>query len=128
MALDSPLATHLLAADFLVVFFLGLFVLIYHRPSRRLLRLRYQPGTIAAAVSMVGESALGSVLAGVQREEDLSTSLQDKKFRLNPATMKIIMEGEDGYDEVSSPPPVPVSMQEKMAGVQRRMSRRIFKQ
>lgn len=102
-------------------------MLIYHRPSRKILRLRYRPGTIAAAVSMVGESALGSVLASVQKEEDFSTTLQDKRFRLNPITMKIMMEGEHGYDEVPTPPPEPVSMQAKMAGVQRRLSRRVFK-
>lgn len=101
-----------------------------YRPVSTSLRLRYEPGTIAAAVSMAGGTALGSVLAGVQREEDFSSRLQDKRFRLNPKTMQIIMEGERGYDEALAPPPRPVSMFAKMSGGQhvRRLSRKFFRE
>jgi len=126
----TNLATHLLVADFLVISLLGLAVFILHRPARQSLRLPYVPGTIAAAVSMAGRSAVTSVLADARREEDLSSSLRDKRFRLNPVTMKIIMEGESGYDEAQSPPPRPMSVfaeaQKSAVGLSRRLSQRVF--
>jgi hypothetical protein len=125
----SAVATHLLVVDLAVLFFLGLAVYILHHPVRASLRLRYEPGTIASAVSMAGGTALGSVLAGVQREEEFSSRLQDKRFRLNPNTMKIIMEGEAGYDESPSPGPRPVSMFAKMTEGQNTtgLTKRLFK-
>ncbi len=46
---------------------------------------------------------MGDLLAGRQHPKDISAALQDKKFRIDPRTMKIVMEGEDGYEFAASP-------------------------
>ncbi|KAG5220189.1 Non-specific serine/threonine protein [Salix suchowensis] len=45
----------------------------------------------------------GRTSFGQRSEKDISNVLRGKKFRIDPLTMKIIMEGEDGYEDASSP-------------------------
>jgi len=99
----SSVAVHLLATAMLILAFFGTIVHLFHREDRRNLRLRHEPGTIASAVSIGAQTGLGDVLAGRQGDKDIKEALKNKKFRIDPATMKIIMEGEYGYEEAKSP-------------------------
>uniref|UniRef100_A0A0W0FJG3 Uncharacterized protein n=1 Tax=Moniliophthora roreri TaxID=221103 RepID=A0A0W0FJG3_MONRR len=100
----SPVATHLLAAGLLAVSIVACCVHIVHRYERRNLRLAHEPGTIASAVSIGGSTHLSSLLNNGQSEEkDMREALGRKKFRIDPKTMKIVMEGEDGYEYASTP-------------------------
>ncbi|KAF8986696.1 hypothetical protein BDQ17DRAFT_1436120 [Cyathus striatus] len=101
----SPTAVHLLTAGLLILAVFGTIIHLFHRQERRELRLRHQPGTIASAVSIGAQTGVGEVLAGRQAEKDISDSLRNKKFRIDPKTMKIIMEGEEGYEVATSPGP-----------------------
>ncbi|KAG6830771.1 hypothetical protein H0H87_007170 [Tephrocybe sp. NHM501043] len=99
----SPTAVHLLAAAMLLLAFFGSIVHLFHRSDRRKLRLRHEPGTIASAVSIGAQTGMGNLLAGRQDRRDIVEALSNKKFRIDPRTMKIIMEGEDGYEFAASP-------------------------
>lgn len=99
----SDTATHLLAAAMLLLAFFATLIQFFHRYDRRQLRLKHEPGTIASAVSIGAQTGMGELLAGRQRAEDMDHILRDKRFRIDPRTMKIIMEGEDGYEIAASP-------------------------
>ncbi len=71
---------------------------LVHRADRRFLRLTHLPGTIASAVSLGAQTGVGDVLAGRHAEEDLRSALADKRFRMNPDTMRIIMDTEEEYE------------------------------
>ncbi|KAJ3854786.1 hypothetical protein EV368DRAFT_72682 [Lentinula lateritia] len=99
----SDVAVHLLAVAMIIVAFFGTIAQLFHRFDRRHLRLRHQPGTIASAVSIGGQTGMGALLAGRQDQKDIDEVLSNRKFRIDPRTMKIIMEGEEGYEFASSP-------------------------
>jgi len=99
----SPVAVHLLAIGLIILAIFGTIAQLFHRFDRRQLRLRHAPGTIASAVSIGGTAAMGQLLAGRQEQKDIDQVLSNKKFRIDPRSMKIIMEGEEGYDYASSP-------------------------
>ncbi|TFK41505.1 hypothetical protein BDQ12DRAFT_387580 [Crucibulum laeve] len=99
----SDTAVHLLAVAMLLLAFFGTIVHIFHRFDRRHLHLQHEPGTIASAVSIGAQTGVGNVLAGRRGMRDINQALQDKKFRIDPQTMKIVMEGEDGYETAASP-------------------------
>jgi hypothetical protein len=81
----------------------GTIIHIFHRVERQDLNLAHQPGTIASAVSIGAQTNAGKLLAGRQRPEDIDSVLRNKKFRIDTDTMKIVMEGEDGYEYAASP-------------------------
>jgi hypothetical protein len=110
----------------LLLAFFGTIVHLFHRSDRRDLRLRHEPGTIASAVSIGAQTGMGNLLAGVQRSKDISELLQDKKFRIDSHTMKIVMEGEVGYEYAASPVERRKSIFAALQG-QRRSSRRFSK-
>lgn len=91
-------SVHLLAVGFLILAFFGTLVHIVHRADRRFLRLTHLPGTIASAVSLGAQTGVGDVLAGRHAEEDLRSALAHKRFRMNPDTMRIIMDTEEEYE------------------------------
>lgn len=76
---------------------------LLHRQSRKDLRLRHQPGTIASAVSFGAQTDLADLLHGQQEQDDFIRALRNRKFRIDPRTMKILIEGESGYDQAASP-------------------------
>jgi hypothetical protein len=76
-----------------------------HRHNRKQLHLLHEPGTIASAVSIGAQTDLANLLHGRQQENDFLKALQDKRFRIDPRTMKIIMQGEEGYEQAASPNP-----------------------
>ena len=67
--LASPVATHLLASAMFVLAVFGTVLQLWHRREREILHLPHAPGTIASAVSLGGQTGLGSVLSGRQRED-----------------------------------------------------------
>jgi len=99
---------------------------LFHRADRQYLKLRHEPGTIACAVSIGAQTGVGDVLASRHAEGDIEETLRNKKFRINPVTMKIVMEGEDGY-ETAAIPPSPFyrrqSILDFLSGAKRRLSR-----
>ncbi|KAK7021922.1 hypothetical protein VNI00_017151 [Paramarasmius palmivorus] len=103
----SSVAVHLLAAGLITVSIVACCVHIVHRHERRNLRLRHEPGTIASAVSIGGQTGMGQLLSGLgggsADEDEMKKMLKSKKFRIDPKTMKIVMEGEDGYEYASTP-------------------------
>ncbi|KAF8067656.1 hypothetical protein FPV67DRAFT_1581278 [Lyophyllum atratum] len=119
----SGTATHLLAAAMLLLAFFGTIVHLFHRTDRRRLRLRHEPGTIASAVSIGAQTGMGNLLAGRQHQSDITQALQNRKFRIDPQTMKIIMEGEEGYEFAASPTEGRKSIFAALQG-QRRLSKR----
>jgi len=96
-------AAHLLTAALLILAFFATIVHLLHRTDRRDLKLKHEPGTIASAVSIGAQTGVGHVLAGRHSENDIKEALQNKKFRIDPVTMKIIMEGEQGYESATIP-------------------------
>jgi len=98
----SKVAVHLLAVAMILLAFFGTLIHLFHRADRQDLHLTHQPGTIASAVSIGAQTGMGNLLAGRQRDEEISQVLQNKKFRIHPQTMKIVMEGEEGYMMESS--------------------------
>ncbi|KDQ58771.1 hypothetical protein JAAARDRAFT_34626 [Jaapia argillacea MUCL 33604] len=99
----SDIAVHLLATAMALLAFFATVVQLLHRHERQYLRLAHQPGTIASAVVMGAETGVGSLLSGRQRTEDIVQALRDKKFRIDPMTMKIVMAGEVGYELAATP-------------------------
>ncbi|KAH0581767.1 hypothetical protein J132_10903 [Termitomyces sp. J132] len=99
----SPIAVHILTADMLLLAICACLIHIYHRAERRRLRLRHEPGTIASAVSIGAQTSMGQLLAGRQGREEIREVLSNRKFRIDPRTMKIVMEGEEGYEFATSP-------------------------
>ncbi|KAJ7499154.1 hypothetical protein FB451DRAFT_1204485 [Mycena latifolia] len=96
-------AVHLLAVLFIVLAICATFVHIAHRYQRQDLNLLHQPGTIASAVSIGAQTGMGQLLARQRNAEDIQNALQDKRFRIDPYSMKIVMDGEEGYETVGSP-------------------------
>ncbi|KAG6809944.1 hypothetical protein H0H92_013993 [Tricholoma furcatifolium] len=99
----SSIAVHLLATAMLLLALCACIVHMLHRIDRRRLRLRHEPGTIASAVSIGAQTGMGDLLAGRQDERAIHEALSNRKFRIDPRTMKIIMEGEEGYEFAASP-------------------------
>ncbi|KXN84108.1 hypothetical protein AN958_00433 [Leucoagaricus sp. SymC.cos] len=99
----SDVAVHLLTTAMLLLAFFATLVQLFHRYDRRQLRLKHVPGTIASAVSIGAQTGMGELLASRQRAEEIDHILRDKRFRIDPRTMKIIMEGEEGYEIAASP-------------------------
>jgi hypothetical protein len=73
----------------LVLAFIGTIVQLLHRADRRDLPLGLPPGTIASAVSVGGQTGVGAVLSGRQKEEDVQQALGNRRFRMDPRTMKV---------------------------------------
>jgi len=87
----------------LLLAFCATIVHFFHQEDRRHLHFRHEPGTIASAVSIGARTGVGEVLAGRHAEKDIKDALKNKRFRIDPITMKIIMEGEYGYESATSP-------------------------
>jgi hypothetical protein len=85
-----------------VVAVAGAFVQIFHRHSRQQLHLQHILGTIASAISFGAGTNLVQLL---NNERDVNDALRDRRFRIDPRTMQILMEGDDGYEEAVSPNP-----------------------
>lgn len=101
--IDSYTAVHLLTTAMLLLAFFAFLIQLFHRYDRRQLTLGHMPGTIASAVSIGAQTGMGELLAGRQRVEEFERVLRDKRFKIDPRTMKIIMEGEEGYESAASP-------------------------
>ncbi|KAF5346377.1 hypothetical protein D9756_011395 [Leucocoprinus leucothites] len=99
----SDVAVHLLTTAMLLLALFATLIQLFHRHDRRQLRLKHEPGTIASAVSIGAQTGMGDLLAGRQRAEEMDNILRGKRFRIEPRTMKIIMEGEEGYEVAASP-------------------------
>ncbi|KAK1226533.1 hypothetical protein PQX77_010500 [Marasmius sp. AFHP31] len=104
----SPFSTHILTVLLIILALLSLFIHLSHTHNRRNLRLRHLPGTIASAVSIGGQTSdlLSEKEAGRGRgmtDEELKDALRYKRFRIDPSTMKIVMEGEEGFLSATSP-------------------------
>lgn len=56
-------------------------------------------------MSIGAATEFGDLLAGRQRTEDIIQALRDKRFRIDPLTNQIVMEGEEGYDQAATPDP-----------------------
>jgi hypothetical protein len=101
--LFSAVAVHIEAVALLAVATIGAYIQILHRYTRRNLLLLHEPGTIASAVSFGAETDLAHLLQGHQRQEGFLRALRGKKFRIDPQTMKIVMQDEPGYEQAVSP-------------------------
>ncbi|KAF8920335.1 hypothetical protein CPB85DRAFT_1274646 [Mucidula mucida] len=99
----SDVAVHLLAVAMLILAFFATIIQLLHRQDRRNLRLQHEPGTIASAVAIGAQTGMGDLLAGRQRESDMNEALKNRRFRIDPRTMKIFMEGEEGYEWAKTP-------------------------
>lgn len=101
----SNVAVHLEAVLLFVIALLGTVIQLHHRQARQQLNLHHEPGTIASAVSIGAETNMAHLLDGRQEESDFARALQNRKFRIDPRTMKIVMQGEPGYEQAASPNP-----------------------
>jgi hypothetical protein len=99
----SNIATHLLTAAMLILAVCAAIIQFFHYFERSNLRLQHEPGTIASAVSFGAQTGMGELLAGRQDQKEMKQALGNRKFRIDTETMKIVMEGEDGYEWASSP-------------------------
>lgn len=101
----SDVAVHLEVVALLLIAIIGAGVQLLHRHSRQDLRLRHEPGTIASAVSIGAQTNLAHLLNGQHEQDDFIKALQNRKFRIDTRTMKIVMQGEQGYEQAASPNP-----------------------
>ncbi|TRM57514.1 hypothetical protein BD626DRAFT_411967, partial [Schizophyllum amplum] len=101
----SDVAVHLLTVAFFILAILTIVSQVLHRSDRKQLRLRHQPGTIASAVSLGAQTSIGTLLADQTNasDKDIRQALAGRRFRIDATTMKIVMEGEDGYDAARTP-------------------------
>ncbi|KAL0069050.1 hypothetical protein AAF712_003733 [Marasmius tenuissimus] len=107
----SPFSAHTLTALLLILALLSLFIHLSHTHARQNLRLRHLPGTIASAVSIGGQTGTSALLSEKEAtsrgsgmtDTELKDALRERRFRIDPATMKIVMEGEEGYSSATSP-------------------------
>ncbi|KAJ7276167.1 hypothetical protein B0H12DRAFT_1083885 [Mycena haematopus] len=99
----SDLAVHLLAALLMILAISAAAIHVFHRYERQDLNLLHQPGTIASAVSIGATTEMGQLLAQQRDTDGIHQVLQDKRFRIDPYSMKIMMQGEEGYEVVGSP-------------------------
>lgn len=83
---------------------LGTILHLWHRQERQVLLLGSAPGTIASAVALGAQTGVAGVLAGRTRAADIARALQDKRFRIDGRTGRIVMVGEPGYESAVSPP------------------------
>lgn len=83
---------------------LGTVLHLWHRQERQVLLLGSAPGTIASAVALGAQTGVAGVLAGRTRAEDIARALQDKRFRIDARSGRIVMVGEPGYESAVSPP------------------------
>ncbi|KAJ7638599.1 hypothetical protein FB45DRAFT_827076 [Roridomyces roridus] len=96
-------AVHILTALFLTLAVACAVIHILHRYERQDLNLLHQPGTIASAVSIGAETEMGQLLAQQRNEGEIRQALRDRKFRIDPYSMRIIMNDEEGYEKVGTP-------------------------
>jgi len=103
----SDLAVHMEAVILLLVALAGTSVQIFHRESRRRLQLRHVPGTLAAAISIGADTDLTKLFDRPEQvnDFDFAETLRDRRFRINTQTMRIVLEGDEGYEEAISPNP-----------------------
>ena len=94
---------HILTAAMVLLAICACLIHLFHGVERRRLSLRHEPGTIASAVSIGAQTGIGQLLAGRQGQEEIRQVLSNRKFRIDPQTMKIVMEGEEGYEFATSP-------------------------
>ncbi|KAK7451065.1 hypothetical protein VKT23_012740 [Stygiomarasmius scandens] len=128
----SSTAVHLLTVALLLLAFFCTLIQLFHRWDRRALNLprAFESGTIASAVSVGAQTGMGELLAEVRektryRDEDVIKVLGQKKFRIDPDTMKIVMEGEEGYEWARSPNRRSAFFPSGEGGVGARLSRRL---
>lgn len=100
----SDVAVHLLSVGMLLLALFGTIMHLLHRHDRRGLRLLHQPGTLASAAAFTAQTPMAELLNGRQRPEDISQALRNLRFRIDPHSMKIVTEGEPGFEEAQSPP------------------------
>ncbi|KAI0053224.1 hypothetical protein FA95DRAFT_1552731 [Auriscalpium vulgare] len=99
----SEVAVHILTGGLFTLAVVATLIQLAHKRQRRDLRLLHQPGTLASAAAFTGQTEMASLLAGAQRGEDITRALRDRRFRINPRTMKVVVQGEEGYNEARSP-------------------------
>ena len=76
---------------------------ILHRHDRRDLRLLHEPGTLASAAAFTAQTNIASLLDGRQLPEEMSNALRNRRFRIDPVSMKVVMEGTSGFEGARSP-------------------------
>ncbi|KAI9458861.1 hypothetical protein BJY52DRAFT_399314 [Lactarius psammicola] len=99
----SDVAVHLLSVGMLVLSLFGTIMHILHRYDRRGLRLLHAPGTLASAAAFTAQTPMAELLDGRQRPEEMGQALQNLRFRIDPLRMKIVTEGEPGFEEAQTP-------------------------
>jgi hypothetical protein len=87
-----------------VLAIIGTVVHLLHRAERRDLRLAHSPGTLASAVAIGGNTVVGGMLSAAQDEKELENALENKRFAIDPQRMKIVMDGEPGYEAATFSP------------------------
>ena len=99
----SDAAVHILSVGMLLLASLGTIVQLVHRQERRGLHFLHEPGTLASAAALTAQTPMAELLDGQQRPEEMNKALQNRRFRIDPYRMKIVTEGEPGYDDAVSP-------------------------
>jgi len=97
-------AVHILSVGMLLLALFGTLMHLAHREERRGLRLLHEPGTLASAAALTAQTPMADLLDGMQRPEEMNEALQNRRFRIDPRRMKIVTEGEAGYQDAVSPP------------------------
>ncbi len=101
--ISSDVAVHLLSVGMLLLSLFGTIMHLLHRYDRRGLRLLHAPGTLASAAAFTAQTPIAELLDGRQRPEDINQALRNLRFRIDPLRMKIVTEGEPGFEEAQSP-------------------------
>lgn len=95
----SPIASHILAAALVILACLGFLVHLSHKKLREPLALHHSPGTIASTVAITANSDVGELMHGKQRDKEIVQALQNKRFRLDRNTNKIVLDREGSLDD-----------------------------
>jgi hypothetical protein len=88
---------HVLSVVLIIAGIIGMVLHYLHYQLRKGVKLYAQPGTIASAASITGDSGLSALVKPGFSEEQLREALRGRKFMVDN-TGRVILQGENGLE------------------------------
>jgi hypothetical protein len=92
----SPVAVHILAVVLIIAGIVGMALHYLHFQLRKGVKLYAQPGTIASAASITGDSGLAALVKPGFTEEQLRDALRGRKFMVDH-TGRVALQHDNGF-------------------------------
>ena len=94
----SPVAVHVLAVVLMIAGVVGMVLHYLHYQLRKGVKLYAQPGTIASAASITGDSGLTALVKPGFTEEQLRDALRGRKFMVDQ-TGRVVLQDSNGFGD-----------------------------